>query len=60
MHIAPIGDDLRWHTIQMAVELVRRERIDVIHAHLWKAHVLAAVVGASPRRRCSPPCTACT
>jgi len=45
VHIAPISEDLRWHTIQMAVDLVRRERIDVIHAHLWKAHVLAAVVG---------------
>jgi len=45
VHVAPISEDLRWHSIQMAVELVRRERIDVIHAHLWKAHVLAAVVG---------------
>jgi glycosyltransferase involved in cell wall biosynthesis len=45
VHVSPIGEDLPWHTIQMAVELVRRERIDVIHAHLWKAHIAAAVVG---------------
>lgn len=45
VHVAPMGARLHWHTVQLAAGLVRRERIDVIHAHLAPAHVVAALAG---------------
>jgi len=45
VYIAPIKDDPAWCSIEMAVELVRQHRIDVIHAHLPNAHTLAGVAG---------------
>jgi glycosyltransferase involved in cell wall biosynthesis len=43
--IAPISDDPPWRAIEMAVELVRQHRIDLIHAHLANAHTLAGIAG---------------
>jgi glycosyltransferase involved in cell wall biosynthesis len=45
VHVAPMGDPLPWHTLQLACGLIRRARIDVIHAHLWTGHALAALAG---------------
>src|ERR671939_690952 len=39
--ITPLRDDPPWHSIQMAVELIRHHHVDLIHAHLPNAHVLA-------------------
>jgi glycosyltransferase involved in cell wall biosynthesis len=41
--IAPIADDPPWRSIQLAVEVVRLHQIDVLHAHMPKAHVLAGL-----------------
>ena len=49
VHVAPIGDKLRWHAIQYAASLVREHDIDVIHAHLPAAHVVAALAGSVTR-----------
>jgi len=49
VHIAPMGDRLRWHTVQMAAGLVRDGGVDVIHAHLWTAHQIAALAGRLAR-----------
>ena len=49
VHVAPMGEQLRWHTIQHAAVVVRQAQVDVIHAHLWTAHRLAALVGRLTR-----------
>jgi len=45
VYIAPIQDDPVWRSIELAVELIRQHRIDVIHAHLLNAHTLAGIAG---------------
>ena len=49
VQVASIGDKLRWHTIQRAVELVREHGVDVIHAHMPAAHTLAGLAGRATR-----------
>ena len=34
-----------WRSVEMAVELIRQHRIDVIHSHLLNAQTLAGVAG---------------
>lgn len=43
--ITPIEDDPFWRSIQLAAEVVRLHDIDVLHAHMPKAHVLAGLAG---------------
>jgi len=43
VYICPIEDDPRWRSIQMAVEVIRLHHIDIVHAHMPKAHVLAVL-----------------
>jgi glycosyltransferase involved in cell wall biosynthesis len=43
--ITPLRDDPLWHSIQLAVELIRSRYVDVIHAHLPNAHMLAGLAG---------------
>jgi glycosyltransferase involved in cell wall biosynthesis len=43
--ITPLRDDPQWRSIEMAVEIIRRKHIDLIHAHLLNAHTLAGVAG---------------
>jgi glycosyltransferase involved in cell wall biosynthesis len=45
VHVAPIGEKLRWHAIQFAAGLVREHAIQVIHAHMPAAHAVAALAG---------------
>ena len=45
VYITPIHDDPLWRSIEMAVEVIRQQRIDVIHANLANAHTLAGIVG---------------
>lgn len=47
--ITPLYDDPPWRSIQLAVELVNRHQIDLIHAHLSNAHVLAGLTGCLTR-----------
>ncbi|MBA3505675.1 MAG: glycosyltransferase family 4 protein [Betaproteobacteria bacterium] len=50
--VAPIADDPRWATIQLATTLIAKHDIDVIHANLSNAHALAALVSAVTGRAC--------
>ena len=45
VHIAPMGETLRWHSIQFAAGLAREHAIQVIHAHMPAAHAVAGVAG---------------
>src|SRR3954452_10786294 len=45
VYIAPISDDPAWRSIQLTVEVARLHEIDVLHAHMPKAHVLAGLAG---------------
>jgi glycosyltransferase involved in cell wall biosynthesis len=45
VYITPVTDDPTWRAIQMAVEIVRSQNINLIHAHLPNAHVLAGIAG---------------
>ncbi|MBA3438829.1 MAG: glycosyltransferase family 4 protein [Pyrinomonadaceae bacterium] len=47
--ITPLYDDPPWRSIQLAVEVVQRQQIDLIHAHLTNAHVLAGLTGSLTR-----------
>lgn len=44
--ITPIEDDPLWRAIQLTCEVARLHQIDVLHAHMPKAHVLAGVAGS--------------
>ncbi len=50
VHVAPLPDDPPWTTVQMAASIVQHARIDVLHAHLPKAHLLAGLAGALTQR----------
>jgi glycosyltransferase involved in cell wall biosynthesis len=43
--ITPIADDPEWRSIQLTAEVARLHKIDVLHAHMPKAHVLAGLAG---------------
>src|SRR3712207_2875385 len=45
VYITPIQDDPAWRSVEMAVELIRQHRVDIIHAHLLNAHTLAGLAG---------------
>lgn len=45
VYITPIADDPPWRSIQLTVEVARLHQIDVLHAHMPKAHVLAGLAG---------------
>lgn len=49
--VARMDDDPPWRSIQTVVEIVRNYDVDLIHAHLPKAHVLAGLAGAITRIR---------
>ncbi|HRO58381.1 MAG TPA: glycosyltransferase [Burkholderiaceae bacterium] len=43
--IVPMPEDTVWSSVQQASALVRAGRIDVLHAHLGNAHILAGLTG---------------
>jgi glycosyltransferase involved in cell wall biosynthesis len=43
--VSPMPDDPPWSTIQLAAALVSAGSIDLLHAHMPKAHLLAGIVG---------------
>ncbi len=47
--VARMDDDPPWRSIQTVVEIVRNFDVDLIHAHLPKAHVLGGLAGALTR-----------
>lgn len=48
--IAPMPDDLPWATLQAACALIQQRRIELLHAHLPPAHMLAGLAGALTQR----------
>ncbi|MEO9013247.1 MAG: glycosyltransferase family 4 protein [Ginsengibacter sp.] len=46
IYIARIEDDPYWRSIQLAVEVSKLKKIDVLHAHMPKAHLLAGLAGS--------------
>jgi glycosyltransferase involved in cell wall biosynthesis len=45
IYIARIEDDPYWRSIQLALEISKLKDIDVLHAHMPKAHLLAGLAG---------------
>ena len=45
VYITPIADDPSWRSIQLTVEISKLHQIDLLHAHMPKAHVLAGLAG---------------
>ena len=45
VHVVQMSDSPHWASLQTALALVQAEGIDVLHAHLPRAHVLAGIVG---------------
>ncbi len=43
--VTPMPDDPPWHSIQMACAMIKAGAIDLLHAHLPNAHVLAGIAG---------------
>lgn len=44
--ITPLEDNPEWRSIQLAVEVAHLNRVDVLHAHMPKSHVLAGLTGS--------------
>ncbi len=43
VHIAMVEQSLEWRSLLTAAEIMRRQRIDVVHTHLFNATLLGAV-----------------
>jgi len=43
VYIAPLADDPEWRSIQTAIEVAKLHKIDILHAHMPKSHVLAGI-----------------
>ncbi|WP_157268520.1 glycosyltransferase [Azohydromonas aeria] len=43
--VTPIGEEPPWVSVQLATALVQSARVDVLHAHMAPAHLLAGLVG---------------
>ncbi|KQW43250.1 MULTISPECIES: glycosyltransferase family 4 protein [unclassified Roseateles] len=50
VEIAPIPDDLPWPTLQATCALITQRRIELLHAHLPTAHMLAGLAGRLTQR----------
>jgi glycosyltransferase involved in cell wall biosynthesis len=46
IYIAPIREDLQWETLQLALTLVRIHGVQLLHAHLPNAHLLASLLSS--------------
>ena len=42
----PLADNPEWRSIQLAIELCLLHKVDVLHAHMPKSHVLAGIAGS--------------
>lgn len=45
VYITAMDNDPAWRSIQFTTELIRHQKIDIVHAHLPKAHVLGGLAG---------------
>lgn len=46
VYITPISDEPAWQSILLGASLIRAHAIDIIHAHLPNAHLLAGILGS--------------
>ena len=46
VYVTPLADNPEWRSIQLAVEVAKLHQVDVLHAHMPKSHVLAALAGS--------------
>jgi glycosyltransferase involved in cell wall biosynthesis len=46
VYVTPLADNPEWRSVQMAMEVACLHQVDVLHAHMPKSHVLAAVAGS--------------
>lgn len=46
VHIAMLEEAMEWRSLLTATELIRRQQIDVIHAHLFNATYLGNIAGS--------------
>jgi glycosyltransferase involved in cell wall biosynthesis len=44
VYVTPVEDDPQWRSLQLVMEVARSCEIDLLHAHMPKAHVLAGIV----------------
>lgn len=45
VYVVHMADDPPWRSVQFISELIRHQNIDLVHAHLPRAHVLAGLAG---------------
>lgn len=50
VHVAQMHVDVPWRTLQFTTELIKQNRVDLIHAHLPRAHALAGLAGKLTNR----------
>lgn len=50
VYITEMDVNVPWRSLQFTTELVRHLRVDVLHAHLPRAHALAGLAGSLTRR----------
>jgi glycosyltransferase involved in cell wall biosynthesis len=50
VYITAIDDSPTWRSIQFTAELIRQLQVDLVHAHLPKAHILAGLAGRLTNR----------
>jgi len=46
IYVAPIREELHWETLQLALTLVRIHGVQLLHAHLPNAHLLASLLSS--------------
>lgn len=50
VYITPLADNPDWRSVQTAIEVCKLHQVDIIHAHMPKSHVLAAITGSLIRK----------
>lgn len=50
VYVVHMADDPPWRSVQFITELIRHQNIDLVHAHMPKAQVLAGLAGSLTRR----------
>ena len=46
VHIAMLEEAMEWRSLLAATEIIRRQRVDVVHTHLFNATLLGSLAGS--------------
>ena len=46
VYISPISEDVKWETLQLAMTIIRVHGVELLHAHLPNAHLLASLLSS--------------